>query len=105
MHSTRGRPKAPLQVSAEDRQTLERWMRRRKTAQGLALRSRIVLRSASGVSNTRVAEELRVTNATVGKWRSRYITRGLAGLLDEPRSGAPRTVSDDQVEAVVVKTL
>ena len=105
MHSTRGRPKAPLQVSAEDRQTLERWMRRRKTAQGLALRSRIVLRSASGVSNTQVAEELRVTNATVGKWRSRYIERGLAGLLDEPRSGAPRTVGDDQVEAVVVKTL
>jgi transposase len=105
MQATRGRPKAPLSVSAEDQQVLERWMRRRKTAQGLAIRSRIVLRCASAVSNTQVAEELRITNATVGKWRSRYVTRGLAGLLDEPRSGAPRAISDDQVEAVVVKTL
>ena len=105
MQSTRGRPKAPLHVNVDDRQTLERWMRRRKTAQGLALRSRIVLRSASGVSNTQVADELGVTNATVGKWRSRYIAQGLAGLLDEPRSGAPRAISDDQVEAVVVNTL
>jgi transposase len=105
MQSTRGRPKVPLHVNVDDRQTLERWMRRRKTAQGLALRSRIVLRSASGVSNTQVADELGVTNATVGKWRSRYIAQGLAGLLDEPRSGAPRAISDDQVEAVVVNTL
>jgi len=69
------------------------------------VRSRIVLRCASGVTNTQVAEELRVTNATVGKWRSRFISRGIAGLLDEPRSGAPRSISDDRVEAVVVKTL
>ena len=105
MRRTRGRPKAPLTVTPEDRQTLERWTRRRRTAQGLAVRSRIVLRCASGVTNTQVAEELRVTNATVGKWRSRFITRGIAGLLDEPRSGAPRSISDDRVEAVVVKTL
>ena len=105
MHPTRGRPKAPLAVSIEDRQTLERWMRRRKTARGLALRSHIVLRAASGMSNTQIAEELRVTNATVGKWRSRYISGGLAGLLDEPRSGAPRHIGDDVVEAVVVQTL
>ncbi|MHB8488836.1 MAG: IS630 family transposase [Candidatus Dormibacteria bacterium] len=105
MPPTRGRPKAPIAVTAEDRQTLERWTRRRKTAQGLALRSRIVLRCASGVTNTAVAEELQVTNATVGKWRSRFISRGVAGLLDEPRSGAPRSISDDRVESVVVQTL
>src|ERR1035437_3504008 len=105
MHPTRGRPKAPLAVTPEDRQTLERWTRRRTTAQGLALRSRIVLRCASGVTNTQVAEELHVTNATVGKWRSRFISRGVAGLIDEPRSGAPRKISDDRVEAVVVRTL
>ncbi len=105
MQAIRGRPKAALSIPVEDQHTLERWMRRRKTAQGLALRSRIVLRCASGMSNTQVAEELRVTNATVGKWRSRYVARGLAGLLDEPRSGAPRAISDDQVEAIVVKTL
>jgi transposase len=52
-----------------------------------------------------VARELRVTNATVGKWRSRFVAQGVAGLLDEPRSGAPRQISDDQVEAVIVRTL
>ena len=105
MHPTRGRPKAALAVTPEDRQILERWTRRRTTAQGLALRSRIVLGCASGVTNMQVAEELHVTNATVGKWRSRFISGGVAGLLDEPRSGAPRKISDDRVEAVVVKTL
>lgn len=105
MQRTRGRPKATLVVHPADRETLERWMRRRKTAQGLAMRSRIVLRCASGMSNTQVAEELRVTNATVGRWRSRFIARGPAGLLDEQRCGAPRRVSDAQVEEVVVRTL
>ncbi len=105
MQRTRGRPKAALVVSVEDRETLERWTRRRKTAQALALRSRIVLRCATGVSNTTVAEELQVTNATVGRWRSRFVERGPAGLLDEPRSGAPRRITDAQVEEIVVKTL
>jgi transposase len=101
----RGRPKAELRVTAEDLHTLGRWTARRKTAQGLALRARIILRSATGVTNTQVAAELGVTGQTVGKWRRRCIQRGLAGLLDEPRSGAPRRISDDQIEAVVVKTL
>ncbi len=105
MQRTRGRPKASLVVNPADRETLERWMRRRKTAQGLAMRSRVVLRCATGMSNTEVADELRVTNATVGKWRSRFIARGPAGLLDEQRCGAPRRVSDAQVEEVVVRTL
>jgi transposase len=105
MGRTRGRPKALLFVSDEDRETLERWTRRRTTAQALALRSRIVLGCAIGMSNTEVAEELHVTNATVGRWRSRVVARGPAGLLDEPRSGAPRRISDAQVEAVVVRTL
>jgi transposase len=105
MERTRGRPKAALVVSAEDRETLERWTRRRSTAQALALRSRIVLGCSTGMSNTDVAEELHVTNATVGRWRSRFVARGPAGLLDEPRSGAPRRISDAQVEEVVVKTL
>jgi transposase len=105
MERTRGRPKAALVVSAEDRESLERWTRRRSTAQALALRSRIVLGCSTGMSNTDVAEELHVTNATVGRWRSRFGARGSAGLLDEPRSGAPRRISDAQVEEVVVKTL
>src|SRR2546427_6907610 len=101
----RGRPKAQLIVPPEDLATLQRWTARRKTAQALALRSQILLRCASGLSNTEVARELGVVNATVGKWRSRYIAKGLAGLLDEQRCGAPRRIGDDQVEAVLVKTL
>jgi transposase len=100
-----GRPKAELCVPPEDLETLQRWTARRKTAQALALRSRIILRCRSGLSNTQVAIELGITGDTVGKWRNRYITQGLAGLLDEPRTGAPRRVGDDQVEAMVVKTL
>jgi transposase len=64
-----------------------------------------VLRCSTGVPNTQVARELGITNATVGKWRSRYVVKGPAGLLDEPRCGAPRRISDEQVEEVVVKTL
>ena len=84
---------------------LQRWTTRRKTAHGLAVRAEIVLRCSSGCSNSQVARELRLTNATVGKWRSRFVAEGVAGLLDEPRSGAPRRISDDQVEAVIVRTL
>jgi len=101
----RGRPLAPLVISEEQREALERWARRPKTAQALAMRSRIVLRSAEGLPNRQVARELGVTQQTVGKWRSRFIARGLDGLLDEPRPGAPRRVSDDDVERVIVKTL
>jgi len=101
----RGRPKADLVVTPEDLHTLQGWTARRKTAQALALRSRIILRCAEGVTNTEVAAGLGVTNTTVGKWRRRYIERGLAGLLDEHRCGAPRKISDEQVEEVLVKTL
>src|SRR3981081_1806036 len=101
----RGRPKATLTLSTEDRQTLVRWTRRSKTANALAQRARIVLRSADDVPNAAVARELGISDETVGKWRSRYIARGLAGLLDEERSGAPRKISDEQVEEVVIKTL
>jgi transposase len=100
-----GRPKPRLIVSPSERATLERWRRRRKTAQGLALRARIVLLCASGRTNTAVAERLGVTKPTVGKWRQRFIDRRLDGLLDEPRPGAPRKVRDAEVERVLVRTL
>jgi transposase len=100
-----GRPTPPLELSDEQRETLERWTRRRKTAQGLALRARIVLACATGATNKTVAEELDVTPQTVGKWRSRFLERGLEGLLDEPRPGRPREISDAKVEEVVVATL
>ncbi len=101
----RGRPKAELVLSDVERQTLESWSRRRKSAQGLALRCRIVLVCAEGLSNTEVAARLGVSRPMVGKWRSRFVERRLNGLVDEPRPGVPRKITDEQVEQVVVDTL
>jgi transcriptional regulator with XRE-family HTH domain len=100
-----GRPKAPLILTDDERQTLERWSRRAKSSQALALRCRIVLACATGATNKQVAKDLGVSLPTVGKWRSRFVARRLEGLVDEPRPGAPRTITDEQVEAVVVATL
>jgi transposase len=101
----RGRPLAVLTLEDRDRETLTRWTRRPKTAQALAQRARIVLAAADGRSNEAIAAELSVTPRTVGKWRRRYLERGPDGLLDEPRPGAPRTIGDDRVEAVITRTL
>jgi transposase len=100
-----GRPIAALSLAAEERDTLERWARRPNSAQALAQRSRIVLECAAGNPNTVVAGKLGVTHQTVGKWRQRFLERRLDGLLDEPRPGAPRKVSDSQIERVVRMTL
>lgn len=100
-----GRPKARLVVAPRERETLERWMRRRKTAQALAVRARIILRCATGRTNQVVARELGVTHQMVGKWRARFVARRLDGLLDEPRPGTSRRLSDATIEAIVVKTL
>jgi transposase len=101
----RGRPKQPLTLSDVERETLTRWSRRGKTAQALALRARIVLACADGADNKAVAASLGIWPQTVGKWRRRFITDRLEGLSDEPRPGAPRKISDEQVETVIVKTL
>src|SRR4051794_8299807 len=95
----------PLELTDDERAKLEVWVRRPKTAQRLALRARIVLAAASGRSNTDIAAELRVTMPTVGKWRRRFLEGRLEGLADEPRPGAPRSITDAQVEEVVTKTL
>lgn len=96
----------PVTVSEADRLTLESWARRPKTAQALALRARIVLAAvASDATNSEIAERLGTHRHTVTKWRRRYATRGLAGLTDEPRPGAPRTITDDHVDAVLATTL
>jgi transposase len=100
-----GTPAAVVVLSDDERETLERWARRPKSAQALALRCRIVLACAQGGSNTEIGERLGVTRGTVAKWRTRFIDKRLDGLYDEPRPGAPRTVSDDDVERVIVKTL
>src|SRR6201981_3771456 len=95
----------PLVLSGAERRTLENWAKRRKTAQGLALRARIVLACADGGSNIAVAARVRVERGTVSKWRSRFLAKRLDGLGDEPRPGVPRTITDAQVEEVVVRTL
>jgi transposase len=100
-----GRPKATVVLSDDERATLERWERRPSTAQALALRCRIVLACARGGNDVEVAERLGINRATVGKWRRRFIDRRLDGLHDEPRPGAPRSIGDDDVERVIVKTL
>ena len=94
-----------LDVSAEERQKLESWVRRPKTAQRLAWRARIVLRCAEGKKNQDVAHQLGLDVHTVGKWRERFRRKGLEGLADEPRPGAPRRISDEQVERAITRTL
>jgi transposase len=100
-----GRPKAVLELSEAEAEALTRWARRPKSSQQLAPRSRIVLACGRGLNNTQVAAELRVSMPTVGKWRQRFVDRRLEGLLDEPRPGAPRKITDEDVERVVVQTL
>ncbi len=100
-----GLPKKLRVLTDDERETLERWARQPTGPQSLALRSKIVLACAEGPTNREVAARLGVAEATVGKWRSRFFAKRLDGLLDEPRPGSPRTVTDDAVEAVIVKTL
>ena len=96
---------APLELSEAERAELMSLASRRKTAQALALRARIVLACAEGGQNKAVAAELGLDRQTVGKWRRRFIEQRLDGLHDEPRSGAPRTIDDARIEAVIVRTL
>lgn len=102
---TIGRPKAALILDSNEQQTLRNWANRPKSAQRLALRARIVLACAEGRSNTEVAALLKITLPTVGKWRRRFVEDRLEGLSDEPRPGAPRTLQDAQIEAVIRRTL
>src|SRR5919205_2171063 len=92
----------PIRLSAADRSQLQGWVRRRKTGQALATRARIVLACAEpGATNGGVAAALDVSRPTVALWRRRFVERGPDGLLDEPRPGAPRKITDQQVERAV----
>ena len=96
---------AAIELTDDERARLEAWARRRTSAQGLAQRSRIVLAAAEGLRNTEIARRLGVTRPMVTKWRNRFAEHRLDGLTDEPRPGRPRTITDEQVEEVIVKTL
>ena len=100
-----GRPTAAIVLTDDERQTLQRWSRRRTSAQGLALRCRIVLDAEQGLSNAAIADRQGCTPQTVRKWRNRFAVARLDGLHDEPRPGQPRKVSDEDVERVIVATL
>ena len=101
----RGRPKRIVELTEGQREELERWARRATTANALAMRARIILACAEGGHDLAVAERSGHTPGTVGKWRRRFIEKGMDGLLDEPRPGAPRQISDAAVEAVITRTL
>jgi transposase len=101
----RGRPTVEISLSADERATLQRWARRPSSSQALALRSKIVLAAADGGTNTEIAASLGCNQVTVSKWRHRFATDRLDGLVDAPRPGAARTIGDDVVEAIVVETL
>ena len=96
---------APVDLAADERAQLASWTRRRSSAQALAMRSRIVLLAADGRTNSEIARELGIHRNVAGKWRSRFLEHRLDGLTDEPRPGRPRTITDEQVEEVIVRTL
>jgi len=100
-----GRPKKPLAIEPADKEKLQLLARRPKTAQRLAMRSKIVLQAAEGSPNHQIAQRLGVSGATVGKWRERFRRHGLDGLGDESRPGAPRRITDAKVEEAVTRTL
>ena len=100
-----GRPKQTLSLLPADKDKLTMLARRPKSAQRVATRAKIVLRAADGQPNQVIARDLGITPSTVGKWRERFRVQGLEGLSDEPRPGAPRKITDAQVEAAVTRTL
>lgn len=100
-----GRPKTSITLSETERAELERWAARVRSARRLAFRAKIILASAGGASDVVVAQRVRSGPHTVGKWRKRFAAKRLDGLLDEPRPGKPRKISDEAIEKVVVKTL
>jgi putative transposase len=101
----RGRPKAELVITEDERTQLTSFARSRSLAASLSSRARIVLSSADGEANSSIAERLELGKATVGKWRARFIERRVAGLYDDVRPGPPRTIDDERVADLIKTTL
>ena len=105
MVNTTGRPTAPLVLSSDEREYLTRQVRRHRVARSMSERCRVILRCEDGLPSKAVAAELGVHEHTVGKWRRRFLKDRVEGLLDEMRPGRPRTIDDDQIAAVIERTL
>ena len=105
MANSTGRPTTPLVLRPDERSYLERQVRRHRVARSLSERCRIILRCAQGIPSKAVAADLGVHEHTVGKWRRRFLKDRVEGLLDEARPGRPRTIDDDQIAAVIERTL
>ncbi len=103
--AARGRPRQEIELSDAERGELERMVRKRSLEQSISRRAQMVLLCAKKLSDKQVSEELKVCQRTVGYWRKRFLTFGCAGLTDAPRSGAPRSISDQEVERVIKLTL
>ena len=100
-----GRRLPTIVLNEMERAELERLSRRQKTAQAIALRARIVLAASSGSRTQDTAKRLGINPASVRRWHRRFVAKRLDGLRDERRPGTPRTITDDCIEAVIVKTL
>jgi putative transposase len=100
-----GRPKTPLVLTDEDRKQLKSLAASRSLPHGLVMRAQIVLLSDTGMTNSAIAKQLNIGSDTVGKWRGRFIARGMQGLHDELRPGRPRSIDDERVAELVNKTL
>src|SRR6478735_3735260 len=100
-----GRPKAELMLTSEEQAQLQSLARSRSLPAALTVRAKLILACAAGAPNSEVAQRLGVTNATVGKWRRRFVERRISGLYDELRPGKPRTIDDERVAALLNKTL
>src|SRR3974390_770921 len=105
MAASRARKASAIELSEDERDVLERLVRRRNVTRGDAQRAEIILRAAEGLNNCEVADAVGVTRQTVRLWRDRFVKHRLDGLDDEPRCGAPRKIGDDWIEEIVVKTL
>ena len=100
-----GRPKRPLVLTGDEQERLQSLAHRARSQSVLARRARVILASAQGLANRVVAKQVRCSVGMVNKWRSRYLKERLQGLYDEPRPGAPRKITDAQVEEIVIQTL
>jgi transposase len=100
-----GRPLPPVELTIEIQKELQIMSRSRSLPQGLVERAKIILLAAEGINNITIAQRLNLSKPTVGKWRQRFLQQGLMGLYDEPKPGGPRSISDEQVAALIRRTL